>query len=265
MKKLFLPFIASVMLIAISSCTAYKQVPYWQNIDTTDLSPSKGLYDARIMPKDLLTITVSTSDPTAAQPFNLSVSNTSGTSGSLSAGQNLLPYLVDNSGNIDFPVIGKIHVQGLTKGECQDLIRDKIKQYMSAIENPIVTVRMSSFRVTVIGEVGGSRVIPVATEKMSIVEALASAGDLGIHGKRKNILLIREDVNGEKHHVRLDMTDANLFNSPYYYLQQNDIIYVEPSVVKTKGADLGASTSLWFSFIGIVTSVASLLVSVLRN
>ena len=265
MKKLFLPFIASVMLIAISSCTAYKQVPYWQNIDTTDLSPSKGLYDARIMPKDLLTITVSTSDPTAAKPFNLSVSNTSGTSGSLTSGSNLLPYLVDNSGNIDFPVIGKIHVQGLTKGACQDLIRDKIKQYMSAIENPIVTVRMSSFRVTVIGEVGGSRVIPVATEKMSIVEALASAGDLGIHGKRKNILLIREDANGEKHHVRLDMTDANLFNSPYYYLQQNDIIYVEPSVVKTKGADLGASTSLWFSFIGIVTSVASLLVSVLRN
>ena len=265
MRKLFIPFIVSVVLIAFTGCTAYKQVPYWQNIDTTDLSQSKGLYDARIMPKDLLTITVSTSDPKAAQPFNLSISNTSGTTGAMSSGHNLLQYLVDNSGNIDFPVIGKIHVQGLTKGECQDLIRERVKPYLAATENPIVTGRMSSLRVTVIGEVGGSRVIPVTTEKMSIVEALASAGDLGIHGKRQNILLIREDANGEKHHVRLDMTDANLFNSPYYYLQQNDIIYVEPSVVKTKGADLGASTSLWFSFIGIVTSVASLLVSVLRN
>ena len=256
MKKVLVPFIVSVALIMFTGCTAYKQVPYWQNIDETDLSQSKGLYDARIMPKDLLTITVSTSDPKAAQPFNLSVSNTSGAGTNLSSGSRMVDYLVDNSGNIDFPVIGKIHVQGLTKGECQDLIRERIKPYLAATETPIVTVRMSSFRVTVIGEVGGSKVIPVATEKMSIVEALANAGDLGIHG---------EDASGEKHHVRLDMTDANLFNSPYYYLQQNDIIYVEPSVVKTKGADLGASTSLWFSFIGIVTSVASLLVSVLRN
>lgn len=265
MRKLFIPFIVSVVLIAFTGCTAYKQVPYWQNIDTVDLSQSKGHYEVHIMPKDLLTITVSTSDPKAAQPFNLSVSNTTGTAGNLSTGSSLLTYLVDNSGNIDFPIIGKIHVQGLTKSECQDLIREKVKPYMSATENPVVSVRMASFRVTVIGEVGGSKVIPVATEQMSVVEALASAGDLGIHGKRKNILLIREDASGQKHHVRLDMTDANLFNSPYYYLQQNDIIYVEPSVVKTKGADLGASTSLWFSFIGIVTSVAALLVNVLRN
>lgn len=135
---------------------------------------------------------------------------------------------------------------------------------MAATENPIVTVRMSSYRVTVTGEVARPGVIPVSTEKMSVIEALAQAGDLTIYGKRNNIMLIREDETGQKSMVRLNLNDANLLNSPYYYLQQNDILYVEPNNVKARNSGIGPSTSLWFSFVGIVTSMASFLFSVLR-
>lgn len=266
MKKFFLPIVVLTMVVLLGSCSSGKDVPYFQNIDEISLAESKGLYDAKIMPKDMLTITVSTTDPAAAAPFNLSVGNTVGASGQLSnGGGNLQGYLVDNDGNINFPVIGHMHVQGMTKSQCQDMIREKLLPYMAATENPIVTVRMSSYRVTVTGEVNRPGVIPVSTEKMSIVEALAQAGDLTVYGKRDNIMLIREDETGQKKMVRLNMNDANLINSPYYYLQQNDIIYVQPNSVKAKNAGIGPSTTLWFSFIGIVTSISSLLVNILRN
>lgn len=266
MKKFFLPIVVLTMVVLLGSCSSGKDVPYFQNIDEISLAGSKGLYDAKIMPKDMLTITVSTTDPAAAAPFNLSVGNTVGASGQLSNGAgNLQGYLVDNDGNINFPVIGHMHVQGMTKSQCQDMIREKLLPYMAATENPIVTVRMSSYRVTVTGEVNRPGVIPVSTEKMSIVEALAQAGDLTVYGKRDNIMLIREDETGQKKMVRLNMNDANLINSPYYYLQQNDIIYVQPNSVKAKNAGVGPSTTLWFSFIGIVTSISSLLVNILRN
>ena len=266
MKKFFLPIVVLTMVVLLGSCSSGKDVPYCQNIDEISLAGSNGLYDSKIMPKDMLTITVSTTDPAAAAPFNLSVGNTVGASGQLSnGGGNLQGYLVDNDGNINFPVIGHMHVQGMTKSQCQDMIREKLLPYMAATENPIVTVRMSSYRVTVTGEVNRPGVIPVSTEKMSIVEALAQAGDLTVYGKRDNIMLIREDETGQKKMVRLNMNDANLINSPYYYLQQNDIIYVQPNSVKAKNAGIGPSTTLWFSFIGIVTSISSLLVNILRN
>lgn len=266
MKKFFLPIVVLTMVVLLGSCSSGKDVTYFQNIDEISLAGSKGLYDAKIMPKDMLTITVSTTDPAAAAPFNLSVGNTVGASGQLSNGAgNLQGYLVDNDGNINFPVIGHMHVQGMTKSQCQDMIREKLLPFMAATENPIVTVRMSSYRVTVTGEVNRPGVIPVSTEKMSIVEALAQAGDLTVYGKRDNIMLIREDETGQKKMVRLNMNDANLINSPYYYLQQNDIIYVQPNSVKAKNAGIGPSTTLWFSFIGIVTSISSLLVNILRN
>lgn len=266
MKKLLISFIAIAMIMLAGGCTGSKKVAYFQNIDSVSLASSRGLYDAKIMPKDMLTITVNTTDPAAAAPFNLSVSNTIGTSGQLSNGAGSLQgYLVDNSGNINFPVIGLVHVAGMTKTQCQDAIREKILPYMAARENPIVTVRMSSYRVTVTGEVNRPGVIPVSTEKMSIIEALAQAGDLTIYGKRDNVLLIREDASGEKSYHRLNLNDAHLINSPFYYLQQNDILYVEPNGVKAKNSGIGSSTTIWFSFIGIVTSVASLLVNILRN
>lgn len=264
MKKVLFSFFLLAVVILMGSCSGSKKVAYFQNIDYSDLAGSRGLYDAKIMPKDLLLITVSTTDPQASAPFNLSVGGSVGNSGQLSSSSSLQGYLVDNSGNIDFPIIGKLRVVGLSKNECQDLIRQRIAPYLAASERPIVTVRMSSYRVTVIGEVAKPGVIPVATEKMSIIEALAQAGDLTIHGKRDNVMLIREDATGTKSSYRLNLNDANLISSPYYYLQQNDIVYVEPNKVKTTGASIGPSTTMAFSVAGIALSLATFIISIVK-
>lgn len=153
----------------------------------------------------------------------------------------------------------------MTKTQCQDVIREKILPYLAKTERPLVTVRMSSYRVTVLGEVGHPGVIPVSSEKMSIFEALAQAGDLTIYGVRNNVMLIREDQVGQKSIHRLNLNDANIINSPYYYLQQNDVIYVEPNKVKAKNSDVGTSTTMIFSVVGLVTSLATLVVSILRK
>ena len=254
------------MILMLGSCASSKKVAYFQNAVDGVVAQSEGLYDAKIMPKDILTITVSTTNPEAATPFNLTVSNTLNSTGQMYSSSGVLQtYLVDNDGDIDYPVIGTIKVAGLTKNECQELVKSKIKAFLAEEENPIVTVRMSSYRVTIIGEVRSPGVIPVGTEKMSILEALASAGDLTIYGKRDNVMLIREEANGQKTIHRLNLNDANIISSPYYYLQQNDIVYVEPNGVQAKNSAIGSSTTIWFSFVGIVTSVASLLVNILRD
>ncbi len=268
MKKLFIPIILLATVVLMGGCGSGKNVPYFQNIDSISLAASRGLYDAKIMPKDELKITVVTTNPQAAAPFNLVVSTLAGNASSQgnqsNTGGELQEYLVDNNGNINFPILGSLHVAGMTKTECENFLKEKIKPYLAASENPVITVRMSSYRVTVIGEVGESRVIPVTTEKMSIIEALASAGDLGIQGRRDNVLLVREDATGEKHAVRLNMNDANLFNSPYYYLQQNDIIYVEPNKVKARNSSVGASTQLYFTFLSLLSSIAGLVITVVK-
>lgn len=254
--------LVAAVVVVLSGCSNANQVVYFQNADYTNFAASKVLVDARIMPKDVLTITVSTSDPKAAQPFNLTVSSPISSSGSLSSGgQGLQNYVVDNKGCIRFPVIGERKVAGLTVRECEELLKREILPYMAATETPIVTVKLSSYHVTVIGEVGSPGVIPVSSEKMNIVEALAEAGDLTIYGKRENIMLIREDTYGEKSIHRLDMTDANLINSPYYYLQQNDIIYVEPQKVKTYGASVNTNVTFWLSLVTSTLSVISVVVN----
>lgn len=267
MKKNVLSFsIIALMILMLASCASSKKVAYFQNAVDGVVERSEGLYDAKIMPKDILTITVSTTNPEAATPFNLTISNTLNATGQMYSGSGVLQtYLVDNNGEIEYPVVGKIKVAGLTKNECQELVKSKIKAFLAEDEDPIVTVRMSSYRVTIIGEVRSPGVIPVGTEKMSILEALASAGDLTIYGKRDNVMLIREEANGQKTVHRLNLNDANIISSPYYYLQQNDIVYVEPNGVQAKNSAIGSSTTIWFSFVGIVTSVASLLVNILRD
>ena len=246
------------MILMMVGCGSSKEVAYWQNIDSISLAASKGLYDAKIMPKDELTILVQTTDPLTSEPFNLR------STGQVSSKDQITGYLVDNDGMINFPIVGKIHVAGLTKTECEDLIKSKIQPYLARTENPLVSVRTSSYRITVIGEVNRPGVIPVATEKISLIEALAEAGDMTIYGKRDNVLLVREDKSGEKHKVRLNMNDANIINSPYYYLQQNDIVYVEPHKVKARNTFFGSNTSIFYSVIGITTSLVSLLITILR-
>ncbi len=265
MRKNLFFIVFAVLCMTLGSCGSSKQIAYFQNADSLNYAASKGLFDAKIMPKDLLTITVSTTEPKAATPFNLSVTNTLNATGYLSTGAgSLQTYLVDNDGFINFPVVGQLKVGGMTKRQCENYIRDKILPYMSKTENPIVTVKMASFKVTVAGEVKAPGVFNVDQEKISVIEALARAGDLTIYGKRGNVLLIREDATGEKSVHRLNLNDANLINSPYYYLQQNDYLYVEPNSVQAKNSAIGSSTTIWISVVSILTSVASLVVNVLK-
>ena len=218
------------------------------------------------MPKDILTITVSTVNPEAAAPFNLIVrpALTSTTSTISNSGGALQTYLVDNKGFIDFPVVGPIEVGGLTKSMCEQLIHDKIKPYLNAAENPVVTVRMSNYKISVLGEVNRPGMFTVGNEKINILEALAQAGDLTIYGVRDKVKLIREDAKGRKEIHVINLNDANLISSPYYYLQQNDIVYVEPNKVKARNSAVGQTTSLWFSATSILVSLTSLLYNILK-
>ena len=165
------------------------------------------LYDARILPKDLLTIVVSCSDPELAEPFNLTVSTpVSNTQKSLTSQPALQQYLVDNRGNIDFPVLGTLHIGGLTKGEAESLIREKLKGYIK--ENTIVTVRMANYKISVIGEVNRPGTFTISNEKVNLFEALAMAGDMTVYGLRDNVRLIREDADGHQHIITLNMNRA---------------------------------------------------------
>ena len=266
MKKNLSFVLAALLLIGITSCNTSKSVAYIQNSDSISYDNSRFLYDAKIMPKDQLTISVNTVNPEASLPFNLILQNSyqQGRTVSSGIGGTLMPYLVDNEGYINFPVVGRLKVLGLTKTECQDLILEKIRPFMAEAENPVVTVVMSSYSVSVLGEVNRPGSFQVGREKISILEALAQAGDLTIYGVRDKVKLIREDATGKKEIHTLDLTNANIVNSPYYYLQQNDIVYVEPNKVKAQNARVGNMTTLWFSATSILISLTSLLYNILK-
>ena len=258
-------FVLILLVALVTSCSAPKNVAYLHNSGEVDLSQSQFLYDAKIMPKDILTITVNTVNPEASAPFNLTVSTTFNTnSRSIYSQPVLQTYLVDNNGIIDYPVLGRISVGGLTKSQCEQLIHDRIKPYLNASENPVVTVRMSSYSISVLGEVNRPGSYQVSREKINVLEALAQAGDLTIYGVRDNVKLIREDAKGKKRIYLINLNDANLLTSPYYYLQQNDIVYVEPNKVKARNSSIGQSTTLWISATSILISMASLLYNILK-
>ena len=250
--------------IILASCGSVKNIAYLQNSDDINFEKSRFLYDARIMPKDQLTISVNTTTPEASMPFNLLLQNEYTQGRNMSASGVLMPYLVDNEGYITFPVIGRLKVGGLTKSEAEKLIFEKIRPYMAESENPVVTVRMSSYSVSVLGEVARPGSFQVSREKITILEALAQAGDLTIYGVRDKVKLIREDITGKKQIVNLNLNDANLVNSPYYYLQQNDVVYVEPNKVKAQNSKVGQTTTLWFSATSILISLTSLLYNILK-
>ena len=224
------------------------------------------VYDARIMPKDLLTITVSYSEPELAAPFNMggSIANPLGgstatslsaTSSSGSSGNVGQTYLVDNDGNIDFPILRTLHLGGKTKGDAEATIKEKLKGYLN--ETPIVNVRMVNYKFTVIGAVKGANTFTVANEKVNIFEALAMAGDITPFGKKNQVKLLREDEQGRKRMVALDLNDPDIVNSPYYNLQQNDILYVESGKAAMRSAKMGNITP-WVSVLSVLVSLASL-------
>ena len=266
MKKIFILF--GILLLAttlLSSCGSVQKVAYLQNSDSINFEQSRFLYDARIMPKDQITISVNTTTPEVSVPFNLLLQNsyTQGRTVQSSAGT-LMPYLVDNDGYINFPIIGRLKVGGLTKSEAEQLVTEKIRPYMAETENPVVTVTMASYSVSVLGEVNRPGSFQVSREKINILEALAQAGDLTIYGVRDRVKLIREDATGKKSIVTLNLNDANIINSPYYYLQQNDVLYVEPNNIKAQNSKVGQTTTLWFSATSILVSLTSLLYNILK-
>lgn len=263
MKKLTGFLFATVITMLFAACGNYKEVAYFQNIDSISLAASKGLYDARIMPKDLLTITVKCTDPKASEPFNLTYGS-SVNSGSYGA-QSQIQYLVDNDGSIDFPVIGRLNVLSKTKREVELMIADRIAPYLAADQHPIVTVKMASFKVCIMGEVKNPGVFTVDQEKISILEAITRAGDLTIYGKRPNILLIREDITGRKETHRINLNDGDIFNSPYYYLQQNDIVYVEPNKIKARQSTIDSSISYWLGLASSTISLATLVITLTKK
>ena len=265
-KKLCFYALLFLAIYGLSSCASSKNVAYIQNSNMVDLSESAFLYDARIMPKDVLTITVNTVNPEASAPFNLIVRNTltnSSSSIGTSSGS-LQTYLVSNDGTIDFPVLGTLQVGGLTKLECEKRIHDKILPYLNANENPVVTVRMSNYKISVLGEVNRPGMFTVGNEKINIFEALAQAGDLTIYGVRNNVKLFFFNDTATTEIYTLNLNDASIINSPYYYLQQNDIIYVEPNKVKAQNSGVGQTTSLWLTSTSILISLASLMYSILK-
>jgi polysaccharide export outer membrane protein len=250
--------------LLMASCTSYKNVPYLQNPEAVnDFQEILPMYDAKIMPKDLLTITVNTSDPEASAPYNLVVqtSMNAALNRNLTTHPMLQQYLVSNEGTIDFPVLGRLNVMGLTKGQAEDLIREKLAPHFT--ETPIVTVRMSNYKISVLGEVAKPGTFTVSNEKVNIFEALALAGDLTIWGMRDNVKLIRENAVGQREVINLNLNKADIVTSPYYYLQQNDILYVTPNKTKAKNSDIGQSTSLWFSATSILVSIANIIVTFL--
>ena len=250
-------------VLLFSSCSV-KKFAYFQGASKVDLNKQSAFYDARIMPKDQLDIKVYTISPEASAPFNMSsVSVTSagqGTSSASSGGfQN---YLVSNDGTINFPVLGRIKVTGLTKEECENMILEKIRPYMAASEEPVVTVRQANYTITVLGEVGSPGSIQVSREKINIYEALAMAGDMTVYGHRDRVKLFRENADGTRELHMLDLSDANIMNSPYFYLQQNDMIYVEPSIVKKQQGNI--LTSLIIPVTTSLVSFAALIIAVLK-
>lgn len=259
-------FSCLVAIFLFASCQSYKKVPYLQDTEVVgQVVQQETLYDARIMPKDQLTVVVSCTNPELAAPFNLTVVGSTGltTGNSQSTSQSSQQtYLVDNDGYVNFPVLGTLKVGGLTKKEMEQMIVEKLKPYIK--ETPIVTVRMVNYKISVLGEVTSPGTFTISNEKVNLLEALAMAGDMTIYGIRDNVKLIRESADGKQQIITLDLNKAETLLSPYYWLQQNDIVYVTPNKAKARNSDISNSTSLWFSATSILVSLASLLVTIFR-
>ena len=262
-KNIFALLHVIVFASLLSSCISTKKISYFENKDQVDLALSKHLFDAKIMPKDILQIQVFSMTPEAAEPFNLMKSKGGSiTSTTSSNGQGTVyDYLVDNDGNIEYPVLGTLHLGGLSKTEAEQLIKSKIQPYMAEAENVVVHVRMINYKYAILGGVNRPGVFTTPNEKVSILEAIAQAGDLTTFAYRDRIYLIRENADGQKDFHQLDINDANIISSPYYYLQQNDVIYVEQKKIQARNAFISANTSIWFSLASSLMSIATFILA----
>lgn len=232
------------MVLLVTSCATKHDIVYFQNAKNFETMVDTDTFTPKLKVNDIVSIYVSTFDMEASKPFNL-IKNTGSGSGQL------IDYLIDIDGNIDFPVLGKIKLLGLTVEEAKELIKKKLSD--GYLKDPIVNIRIQNFRISVLGAVNSPGTKVISGERVTLIEALALAGDLNIKGRRDNILVIR-DFNGTKTYTRVDLTNKEVFNSPVYYLTQNDVVYVEPN----NSAISGASGD---SRIGTIISITSFILT----
>lgn len=251
LTRKLIPFFVFLLLF---SCKSREEVVYYQNIDGLASKENSNSYEIKIQPDDLLMIIVSADNPETAIPFNLSSVSIPLSYGTLATrGQETIQsYLVDVTGSIDFPVLGKLKIGGLSRAEVIQLLESKISKY---IKNPIINLRLMNFKVSVQGEVTAPGTYPVNSNRITLIEAISMARDLTIYGRRDNVLIIRE-IDGVKSYNRVDITKADFINSPFYYLVQNDVIYVEPNKVRINGGAVGSNT-------GVIISITSLLITLI--
>lgn len=256
-------FYCFLITLLFGACAVPKDVVYFQGVDNltaAQIEQMNQTYISKIVPDDLLTITVTAWDPTVVTPFNPPVySYSSQGDASVTSSTQLHTYLVDKEGNINFPVIGKIQAAGYSKQEFNEMMQEKISKY---VKEPIVNVQIVNYKITLTGEVSRPGAITVRNDRISIVDAIGQSGDLTINANRKNILIIR-DNNGEKEFGRIDLTDPTLFVSPYYYLRQNDVVYVEPNNAKKRNANYSQAEQYKLTIFSTLLSTVSVISSII--
>jgi len=253
--KIRILLISILAIVMTTSCASRKDLVYFQDEPLQEglepLVPDQLIYKS----DDILIINVSAFDQETVTPFNLTVvsgnqNNPTGIQGNLQ----LQTYLIDYNGNIEFPVLGTIKISGLTRTELTALLTERITEY---VKDPIVNIRLANFTVTVIGEVNNPGMYTIKNDRITIIEALGLASDLTIYGLRKNVLLIR-DVNGKKKFAKIDLTSINSVNSPVYYLQQNDVIYVEPNKAKVRSSSYNPNTGLVIAAVSTLATITAI-------
>jgi polysaccharide export outer membrane protein len=267
MNKQFNPFNKIKLLFLLTAsflvaCQSTKNVTYFQDISAlgqSELSTSAKYIEPVIQSDDILSISVFTIDPTTNMVVNQAasqaISTTSGSISTLAATPPTSGFLVDKNGEIDLSIIGKVKVMGLTTSQARDLIKDRASVVYT---NPNVQVRFANFKVTILGEVTRPASYVIPNEKVTVLDALGLAGDLTIFGKRENVILIRENA-GKKEFARLSLNSKEIFNSPYFYLKQNDVLYIEPN--KGKAASLNTARVQTLAIVGTALTVLITLIS----
>jgi polysaccharide export outer membrane protein len=247
------------------ACSVPKDITYFQGIDDITDKQREMMnqsYNANICEDDLLTINVSSWDPTLTIPYNppaYSYYEPNQQQVNTNTVQNLFTYLVDKEGYIDFPVIGRVHLEGLSIHEANSKLQELIKP---AVPDVLVNVQIVNFKVGIYGEVARSNIYTIRNNRISVLDLIVLAGDLTINANRKNLLLIR-DNNGEKVYARLNMTDPNIFASPYFYLKQNDIIYVEPNDAKKRNANYSSAQQYTLTIISTIMTGVSVVSTII--
>ena len=237
------------VILFLTSCASKKNILYLQNIDSIGNSNELVNYETRLQNDDLLSIIVSADQPEATLPFNMPQIQ-----GNYQINENqdgIKTYLIDAEGYIDFPVIGKIKLGGLTRNEAINKLTNAIKDY---ITKPQINLRILNYKISVLGEVVRPGNFKISGERITLLEAISMAGDLTIYGNRGNILVIRE-LNGTKTFTRIDITKADFMNSPFYYLSQNDVIVIEPNKTKVNSSVIGPDVATALTALTLLTTV----------